>query len=60
MRRSAHAKPRGTEGDAEKKQVKKLTLNKETLKNLTTRQLDRVAGGVLTLKCTLTTQCTGG
>jgi natural product precursor len=45
-----------------KKPAKKLTLNKETLKNLTTRQLDKVAGGSTrpTFTSDGTKTCTGG
>ena len=37
---------------------KKLTLNKETLRDLTTRDLDRVAGGVRTLENSCFGTCT--
>jgi natural product precursor len=46
-----------------KTKIKKLTLNKETLKNLTTRQLDKVAGGSatrITVPCPYTQLCYGG
>jgi hypothetical protein len=41
-----------------KTKAKKLSLNKETLKNLTTRQLDKVAGGGPTARCQETIMCT--
>lgn len=42
-----------------KKITKKLTLSKETLRNLETGELEKVAGGVTAGDCTYTFCCSG-